>query len=331
MLLLFCPFLWVRSDPDWACINLGIMICIECSGIHRSMGVHISKVRSISLDSWTTELLDLMRAVGNTKFNALYEGALQESAEDGTEDLASALHAPKPNPSSTRDEREAFIACKYQRKAFLSKSVLAQASLDPKEHLKELMECAKRNDVVGIMNAMALGVNIDEPLTVAATDAAAEQTTTAAANGEADSSTAAAPTSVIVTEVAASSDGSAATDPSILPNPSPDFSSPLSTTGGDSPSLTPSPAASPSHSTSTAATSSAAASSSSPEVVYGTRALHVAAANDAILSLELLLQNNARENLLNEEHKTALQVATAAGATKCQARLTKHDSGKKKA
>lgn len=303
------------------------------------MGVHISKVRSISLDSWTTELLDLMRAVGNTKFNALYEGALQESAEDGTEDLASALHAPKPNPSSTRDEREAFIACKYQRKAFLSKAVLAQASLDPKEHLKDLMDCARRNDVVGIMNAMALGVNIDEPLcnanvesAAAAATAPADSTTTA--TGETDPSA----TAVVVSEVPASADGTsaAAGEPSSLPNPSPDFSSPLSTTGGsDSPSLTPSPAPSPSHSTSTAASAaastSAAAASSSPEVVYGTRALHVAAANDAILSLELLLQNNARENLLNEEHKTALQVATAAGATKCQARLTKHDSGKKKA
>lgn len=321
------------------------MICIECSGIHRSMGVHISKVRSISLDSWTTELLDLMRAVGNAKFNALYEGALHESDEEGTEDLASALHAPKPNPSSSRDEREAFIACKYQRKAFLSKSVLAQASLDPREHLKELMDCAKRNDVVGIMNAMALGVNIDDAMVAVApaTAPADAATTTAATTEDASAEPSAAAAAAPVTDVAASAAAEvSAVDPSSLPNPSPDFSSPLSTVGGgDSPSLTPSPAPSPSHSTSTAAAAAvsasstaaapAAAGSSVPEVVYGTRALHVAAQHDAILSLELLLQNNARENLLNEDHKTALQVATAAGAAKCQARLTKHDSGKKKA
>ena len=40
------------ENPTWASINLGIMLCIECSGIHRSLGVHISKVRSVTLDDW---------------------------------------------------------------------------------------------------------------------------------------------------------------------------------------------------------------------------------------------------------------------------------------
>lgn len=31
-------------DPDWASLNLGILMCIECSGVHRNLGVHISKV-----------------------------------------------------------------------------------------------------------------------------------------------------------------------------------------------------------------------------------------------------------------------------------------------
>ena len=44
------------KKPKWASINLGIMLCIECSGIHRSLGVHISKVRSVTLDDWDIEL-----------------------------------------------------------------------------------------------------------------------------------------------------------------------------------------------------------------------------------------------------------------------------------
>ena len=44
------------KKPKWASINMGIMLCIECSGIHRSLGVHISKVRSVTLDDWEPEM-----------------------------------------------------------------------------------------------------------------------------------------------------------------------------------------------------------------------------------------------------------------------------------
>lgn len=43
------------SGPRWASWNLGIFLCIRCAGIHRNLGVHISKVRSVNLDSWTPE------------------------------------------------------------------------------------------------------------------------------------------------------------------------------------------------------------------------------------------------------------------------------------
>lgn len=47
------------SDPVWGVINRGIMVCINCSGVHRSFGAHISKVRSIELDEevWKNENL----------------------------------------------------------------------------------------------------------------------------------------------------------------------------------------------------------------------------------------------------------------------------------
>lgn len=52
-----------QPDPRWASINLGVLLCIECSGIHRSLGVHCSKVRSLTLDSWEPELLKVCGAV----------------------------------------------------------------------------------------------------------------------------------------------------------------------------------------------------------------------------------------------------------------------------
>ena len=43
-------------DPEWGLMNLSVLICFECSGVHRSLGVHISKVRSLTLDEWNPEL-----------------------------------------------------------------------------------------------------------------------------------------------------------------------------------------------------------------------------------------------------------------------------------
>lgn len=64
--------------PDWCSINLGLILCIECSGIHRSLGTHLSKVRSLTLDvtSFTPELVALLLNMGNTSVNMILEANL---------------------------------------------------------------------------------------------------------------------------------------------------------------------------------------------------------------------------------------------------------------
>ena len=52
------------KNPTWASINLGITLCTECVGIHRGLGVHISKVRSCKLDTWLPEEVAFMRSIG---------------------------------------------------------------------------------------------------------------------------------------------------------------------------------------------------------------------------------------------------------------------------
>ncbi|XP_044076748.1 arf-GAP with GTPase, ANK repeat and PH domain-containing protein 3 isoform X1 [Siniperca chuatsi] len=92
-------------NPDWASLNLGALMCIECSGIHRNLGTHLSRVRSLDLDDWPVELSMVMTAIGNTMANSVWEGALEGYT--------------KPGSDSTREEKERWIRAKYEQKLFL--------------------------------------------------------------------------------------------------------------------------------------------------------------------------------------------------------------------
>ncbi|XP_060111919.1 arf-GAP with coiled-coil, ANK repeat and PH domain-containing protein 1 [Heteronotia binoei] len=95
--------------PEWASINLGITLCIECSGIHRSLGVHFSKVRSLTLDSWEPELVKLMCELGNRIINQIYEARVEE------------MNIKRPHSGGSRSEKEAWIRAKYVEKKFTTK------------------------------------------------------------------------------------------------------------------------------------------------------------------------------------------------------------------
>lgn len=64
------------NDPEWLVTNLGIFICIECCGIHRELGVHISKTQSIKIDHLTSSQLIIARMIGNAKLNRIFEANL---------------------------------------------------------------------------------------------------------------------------------------------------------------------------------------------------------------------------------------------------------------
>ncbi|KAF4083085.1 hypothetical protein AMELA_G00135950 [Ameiurus melas] len=96
-----------QPEPKWASINLGITLCIQCSGIHRSLGVHFSKVRSLTLDTWEPELLKLMCELGNGVINRIYEARREE------------LGARKPQPGDLRQDVESYIRGKYVDRRFI--------------------------------------------------------------------------------------------------------------------------------------------------------------------------------------------------------------------
>ncbi|KAM4888474.1 arf-GAP with coiled-coil, ANK repeat and PH domain-containing protein 2 isoform 3-T3 [Thomomys bottae] len=111
------------ADPRWASINLGITLCIECSGIHRSLGVHFSKVRSLTLDTWEPELLKLMCELGNDVINHVYEAKVEK------------MGVKKPQPGQ-RQEKEAYIRAKYVERKFVDKYSLSSS---PPEQDKKII------------------------------------------------------------------------------------------------------------------------------------------------------------------------------------------------
>ncbi|KOM51029.1 hypothetical protein LR48_Vigan08g185600 [Vigna angularis] len=104
-------------EPEWASLNLGILLCIECSGVHRNLGVHISKVRSITLDVrvWENTILELFDNLGNAYCNSIWEGLLLPDHERVGE-----LSVPiKPSSTDAFQMKEKYIQAKYVEKSLI--------------------------------------------------------------------------------------------------------------------------------------------------------------------------------------------------------------------
>ncbi|XP_066573323.1 stromal membrane-associated protein 2 isoform X2 [Amia ocellicauda] len=95
------------KGPRWASWNLGIFICIRCAGIHRNLGVHISRVKSVNLDQWTQEQIQCIQEMGNGKARRLYEAFLPDCFQRPETDQAA----------------EMFIRDKYEKKKYMDRSI----------------------------------------------------------------------------------------------------------------------------------------------------------------------------------------------------------------
>ncbi|XP_078022008.1 arf-GAP with GTPase, ANK repeat and PH domain-containing protein 1 isoform X3 [Epinephelus lanceolatus] len=126
------------QNPDWASLNLGALICIECSGIHRNLGTHLSRVRSLDLDEWPLELIKVMSAIGNELANSVWE--------------ANAQGRLKPAPDASREERERWIRAKYEQRLFLASLPGTDLSLG-----QQLLRATAEEDLRSVVLLLAHG------------------------------------------------------------------------------------------------------------------------------------------------------------------------------
>ncbi|XP_010321100.2 ADP-ribosylation factor GTPase-activating protein AGD3 isoform X2 [Solanum lycopersicum] len=118
------------AEPDWASLNLGVLVCIECSGVHRNLGVHISKVRSLTLDVkvWEPSVIALFQSLGNTFANSVWEeslqarGAFQVNVSAARSDKQQQLYISKPSHADPISTKEKFIHAKYADKSFVRRT-----------------------------------------------------------------------------------------------------------------------------------------------------------------------------------------------------------------
>ncbi|KAJ2884035.1 hypothetical protein H4R27_002381 [Coemansia aciculifera] len=170
-------------QPEWCSLNLGCLLCIECSGIHRSLGTHISKVRSLTLDvtSFTPVTIAMMLATGNPLNALVFE------RQDGS---------GHPGPDSSRQMRQQHIEAKYVERRFVDREwrpvaetsvlfdrIVAEQSVFvvlAAESTKKgggttttgvfwtaematvlLFAAIEAGDMIGVMRALALGASIN--------------------------------------------------------------------------------------------------------------------------------------------------------------------------
>ncbi|XP_055022565.1 BAR_ACAPs and ArfGap_ACAP domain-containing protein [Boleophthalmus pectinirostris] len=134
------------EEPRWASVNLGVTVCIHCSGIHRSFGVHVSKVRSITLDSWDPEHLKLLCILGNDVMNRIYESRCSDEGR------------VKPQPDAPRSEKEKWIREKYVEKRFVQRE---SPDCSKEELAQRLYRAALEGDLVSMATALAQGSEVN--------------------------------------------------------------------------------------------------------------------------------------------------------------------------
>ena len=140
-----------KDRVEWASINLGSLLCIDCAGLHRGLGSHVSKIRSIKLDTgtFTPEVISIFASLGNTKNHQIWEHKLMVQGYD----LSKLEWHPNSLDSPTQSQRAGFIKAKYVDRKFIS-----SIKMEPNQLIATSV---LENDIINVYNAIAHSADIN--------------------------------------------------------------------------------------------------------------------------------------------------------------------------
>lgn len=129
-----------KNDVSWISLNFGVLVCIQCSGIHRDLGVHHSRIQSLTLDNITTANLLIARAMGNNTLNDVMEATIGNV---------------KLDPDSSMEERYDFIRAKYVAKRYVMRTCSNDSDLR-----NELEQSILNADLSQLLQVWAEGADL---------------------------------------------------------------------------------------------------------------------------------------------------------------------------
>ena len=128
------------QKPTWLIINWFTIICIECSSIHRSLGVQISKVRSLELDNISNEFIEILNLIKQSEINNILEEKLENDKE-------------KPKFNSSREEKELFIINKYKEKKYMNIEIK-----EKDEIINEIFKSIEKNNLFDVFKLIKINL-----------------------------------------------------------------------------------------------------------------------------------------------------------------------------